>query len=96
MKNVTTILGDEVCVNDFKYFVTMTDKDMSGWGLAKGKTLKRVILCKNADDAYNLVDRIKARKNTGMTYVNVKRVFPNYSSRYVVMYDNKPNSLFNY
>ena len=28
-----------------KYYVTMTDKAMSGWGMAKNKTNKYVVIC---------------------------------------------------
>ena len=29
----------------FMYYVTATDKFMSGWGLAKGKTKKVIVIC---------------------------------------------------
>ncbi len=29
------------------YYVTATDKFMSGWGLAKGRTNKVVVICEN-------------------------------------------------
>jgi len=32
-------------------YVTMTDKFMSGWGMAEGKTNKLVLECKNLHEA---------------------------------------------
>lgn len=94
---VKTVL-DEICkVSDYDYFVTMTDKFLSGWGMAEGKTAKRVYLCKTLEIAESLVNRIQNRKNTGMKYINICSSLPNYSNKkYYVSYDNKPETAFNY
>ena len=34
-----------------KYYVTMTDKAMSGWGMAKNKTNKYVVICDTHEQA---------------------------------------------
>lgn len=51
------------------YFVTMTDKFMSGWGLAKGKTNKLIIACDSFQDAQK-IER-NAKKRNEMKYVNI-------------------------
>ena len=52
-----------------KYYVTMTDKYMSGWGLAKGKTNKLVIGCNTWKQATTV--RRNAKKRSEMIYVNI-------------------------
>ena len=70
MKATVTTVLDEICkVSDYDYFVTMTDTFLSGWGLAEGKTAKRVYLCKTLEIAESLVNRIQNRKNTGMKFI---------------------------
>jgi len=44
-----------------KWYVAMTDKFMSGWGHAEGKTNRHVILCDDIDDAYRIERRAYER-----------------------------------
>ena len=63
-----------------RYFVTMTDRFMSGWGQAKGKINKYVVEC----DTYEQAERIErnARKRDEMKYVNiVDGRMPSYDKR---------------
>ena len=46
--------------NDRKYYVTMTDKFMSGWGEAAGKVNKLVIECEKPRSS--IFDREKRTK----------------------------------
>jgi hypothetical protein len=52
-----------------KYYVSMTDKFMSGWGMASNKTNKLIIAC----DTYEQASRIQrnANKRPEMIYVNI-------------------------
>ena len=61
------------------YYVTMTDKFMSGWGKAKGTTNKLVISCNTYDEA--LIVAQNARSRPEMKYINIrdtKPYYPNY------------------
>lgn len=61
-----------------KIYVTMTDKFMSGWGMAQGKTNKLIIECNNFDEAW-AIER-NARKRSEMKYVNIRISKPKYGS----------------
>lgn len=62
-------------------YVTMTDKFLSGWGLAEGRTSKFVIECENYKQAQEVARN--ARKDKGMTRVNICSNKPKYpASRY--------------
>ena len=65
-----------------KYWVSMTDKFMSGWGKATGKTNKLVIAC----DTYEQAEAIErnARKRDEMRYVNICTAKPRYGSHVLV------------
>lgn len=52
-----------------KYYVSMTDKFMSDWGLAKGRTNKLVIECDTFEQAQQIEKAAKSRSE--MIYVNV-------------------------
>lgn len=65
------------------YYVTMTDKFMSGWGKAEGKINKFVVLC----DTYEQAETIErnAHKRDEMKYINITSQKPYYpSNRYLV------------
>lgn len=98
MKSTVTTVLDEICkVSDYPYYVTMTDKKLSGWGWAEGKTAKRVYLCKTLEIAKSLVERIQKRENTGMKNINICSNLPYYSTaKYTVSYDNQPETAYNY
>lgn len=61
-----------------KYYVTMTDKFMSGWGLAANKTNKLIIECDSYKDA-ELIER-NAKRRSEMKYVNICSKKPYYGS----------------
>ena len=57
-------------------WVSMTDKIMSGWGLAKDKINKLVIGCHNYSEAVIVADN--ARNRPEMKYVNICLNKPRY------------------
>jgi hypothetical protein len=61
-----------------QYWVTMNDKFMSGWGLAKNKVNKLIIACEN----YKQAEAIKrnADKRNEMKYVNICTTKPQIKS----------------
>lgn len=63
------------------WFVTMTDKFMSGWGMASGKINKLVIECETYQQAETLARN--AKKRPEMRYVNIVRNKPRYPGKYV-------------
>ena len=68
----------------YPHAVTMTDKFMSGWGHAKGKTAKYVYMCETWEQVEIVAE--KARKNGGQTYINECLRFPSHllkASNYV-------------
>ena len=89
MKNVTTVLGEVKDLSEYRYFVTMTDTMLSGWGQAENKTAKRVILCQSWREAQIIVSGLNNCKNrNGMRYINIAYKFPKYSEkRYTVSVD---------
>lgn len=66
-----------------KYYVTMTDKFMSGWGKAKGKTNKLVISCNSYSEAERVADN--ARRRGEMKYINITSRRPWYNPRYYLI-----------
>ena len=67
------------------YYVTMTDKFMSGWGQAENKINKLVISASTHDRAMNAY--IKATKRNEIKHVNIVSKKPYYNSaRYKVSY----------
>lgn len=89
MKNVVTVLGEVKNLNEYHFFVTMTDTMLSGWGMAENKTAKRVVLCKTFRDAQIIVSGLNNCKDrNGMRYINIAYKFPKYSeNRYTVSID---------
>lgn len=65
-----------------KYYVTMTDKFMSGWGKAQGKTNKLVIECDTWEQA-QLIEK-NANKRSEMKYINICTKKPYYGSHILV------------
>lgn len=59
-----------------KYYVTMTDKFMSGWGLAKNKINKMVVICESFEQAATIAKN--ARKRSEMRFVNICYTKPSY------------------
>jgi hypothetical protein len=62
------------------YWVTMTDKGMSGWGMAKGKVNKLVISCNTWDEA--LVVEANAKARGEMKHVNIRTTKPYYPGQW--------------
>ena len=60
-------------------YVTMTDKFMTGWGMAKGKIYKLVIECENSVQAEKIADYAR-RNRDGVKYINIRYSKPNYNS----------------
>lgn len=64
-----------------KIYVTMTDKFMSGWGMAKNKTNKFIIECDNWEQAETI--KRNAQKRSEMKYINICINKPRYSNNVV-------------
>jgi hypothetical protein len=63
------------------YFVTMTDKFMSGWGVADSKTNKLIIVCDSYEDALTI--HRNAKKRDEMKHVNICINKPRYGRNVV-------------
>lgn len=61
------------------FFVTMTDKFLSGWGGASGRIAKFVIVCETIEQA-ETIER-NARKRSEMKNVSICTKRPNYSAK---------------
>lgn len=76
-----------------KYYVTMTDKYMSGWGWAEGKINKLIFECKDYKEAEIVADNAQARE--AMKYINIVTSKPYYNNdRYypqVITIEEYPN-----
>ena len=70
-------------MDNTKYWVTMTDKFLSGWGMAEGKTNKLVLACDNVKDAEIVMENARAR--TEMKYINLCINEPRYDARKVLV-----------
>lgn len=86
MKNFIDVLGRPSVFDPSFICVVATDKFLSGWGNAEGKTHKQVIICPD----YNTAARVAINmKGNSYSYVNIRRrgSFPTFSgSRYSVSY----------
>jgi hypothetical protein len=66
-----------------KFYVSMTDTFMSGWGLAKGKINKYLVVCDTWEEAEIIQKNALLRPE--MKFVNITLRKPNYSrKRYIV------------
>ena len=63
------------------FYVTMTDKFMSGWGHAQNKTNKLIVECNTIDEAEQ-IERAALRRNE-MKYVNICTRRPRYGAHVV-------------
>jgi hypothetical protein len=71
-----------------KFYVTMTDSFMSGWGIAKGKKNKLIFECDSLEEARTVEEN--ARNRGDQKYINICSKFPYYNSdRYYVQVKNK-------
>lgn len=75
--------------NKNKYYVSMTDKFMGGWGRADGKINKLVLVCDTHEEAETVARNARARGE--MKHVNICTKPPKYSpaERYLVQYETK-------
>ena len=72
-----------------KYYVTMTDKFMSGWGHANGKINKLVIECDSWEEARIVAENAEDRAE--MKYISMTDTKPYYNkARYHTSYHAKP------
>jgi hypothetical protein len=70
------------------WYVTMTDKFMSGWGRAEGKICKYVYSCDTLAEARIVVDNAENRSD--QKHINIRTTKPYYNtSRYVTMEKDK-------
>lgn len=63
---------------DKKYYVTMTDKFLSGWGKAENKINKLIFICDSYEDAQIVSNNAKNRSD--MKYINITTKKPYYNS----------------
>lgn len=71
-----------------KYYVSMTDKFLSGWGLADNKTAKYIVECDTYEEAEIVADN--ARSRSDQKNVNICYNKPYYNQRhYLVKYQTK-------
>lgn len=81
MKTVNEFIKE----NGIEWFVTASDKFLSGWGRANGKTSKMVVCCKSLEQAREIEERYNNRND--LNRVNICSCKPYYSpSRYDVSY----------
>ena len=60
-------------------YVTMTDKCLSGWGMAVNKTNKLIIECETMKQA--LIIEKNARLRSEMKYINIRSSKPSYNQK---------------
>ena len=70
-----------------KYYVTMTDKFMSGWGMAANKTNKLVIECETWEQARAI--ELAACDRDEMVYVNICCNKPYYNKKRFLVSERK-------
>lgn len=83
--NTVVTVFDSVVNLEGKIFVWFTDKHLSGWGGADGRTHKQVIICEDWQTADKIHDNLKYDKRHGARYVNIGRKLP-YLGKYSVSY----------
>lgn len=71
-----------------KWYVTMTDKFMSGWGRAEGKSNKLVFICDTLVEAE--IVKENAENRSDQEFINIRATKPYYNSKYnLVQYKDK-------
>jgi hypothetical protein len=63
--------------SDKKYYVTMTDKFMSGWGPARGKINKLIFICNSYEQA--AIVAANAEKRSDQKHINITDRRPYYN-----------------
>lgn len=87
MRNFIDVLGRPAVFDPSFICVVATDKFLSGWGCAEGKTHKQVIICPDYETAAKVA--INMQRNGGYSYINIRcrGSFPTFNgSRYSVSY----------
>jgi hypothetical protein len=70
------------------YYVTMTDKFLSGWGVAKNKIAKFVYECETMEEAEIVAEN--AGNRSDQKNINIASKKPSYSSsKYYTQWKNK-------
>ena len=69
-----------------KYYVSMTDKFFSGWGHAKDKINKFIVICDNFEQAEKIESLAKERPE--MKYINICIHKPRNKSGYLLSFRN--------
>ena len=73
--SVISLIGDE-------YFVTFTDKKLSGWGCAEGRKAKVVVVCANRAQAYALYDKLTTKRGLQLfSHASVRTTVPRYPTK---------------
>ena len=62
-----------------KYYVTMTDTAMSGWGCAKNRINKLIFVCDTYEEA--VIVENNAHERSDMTYINICTKKPYYNPK---------------
>lgn len=65
------------------FYVTMTDKFMSGWGMAKGKDNIMVVECDSLEDAELIAEN--AAKRSEMKNINIWTEMPKYDEKKILL-----------
>ena len=65
---------------NYKYYVTCTDKFMSGWGGCNNRTSKFIVACENYNQARKIQYNLDCEKN--FIYVNIRTSKPHYNVLY--------------
>lgn len=73
------------------YFVTMTDKFMSGWGKAEGRIAKFVVECETYEQAETIQNN--AQKRGEMKYINITTKKPYFNPRKYITTTKQYNNL---
>ena len=77
------------------YYVTATDKFMSGWGLAENKTNKVIVVCNSIEEAEEV--EVALHRRSEMKYINVRSSKPYYNNNYVISwYKYNKNARFKF
>ena len=74
------------------FYVTMTDRFMSGWGMAKDVDNKVVVFCDTYEEAEIVEANASARSE--MKYVNIRSTRPYYKNAYVSYYNKADQPLW--
>lgn len=75
------------------FYVTMSDKFLSGWGKAEGRIAKFVVECKTYEQAETIEQNAKKREE--MKYINITTKKPYYNTNRYIITIKKYDSLGN-